>query len=130
MKKIILISILALLLVGCKKQEPKHYRVVSARYIVDEYDELKQVGESKRLRSYHKKEEYIEVVAENKDDIIKVKEDIYYVEMSKRNEVIEHGWGYKIYLTKEVYNKLINGVNVELDDEGKIVEATLKDKED
>lgn len=116
MKKIILISILALLLVGCKKQEPKHYRIVSARYIVDEYDELKQVGESKRLKSYHKKEEYIEVVAENKDDIIKVKKDIDYVKMSKRNEVIED-WGYTIYLTNKVYTQLLKDGAVEIEEE-------------
>lgn len=116
MKKIILISILALLLVGCEKQEPKHYRVVSARYIVDEYDELKQVGESERLKSYHKKEEYIEVIAENKDEIIKEKQNIDEIKISKRNEVIDD-WGYTIYLTPKNYKKVLSEGLIEIEEE-------------
>lgn len=120
MKKIILISILALLLAGCEKQEPKHYRIVSARYIVDEYDELKQVGESKRLKSYHKKEEYIEVIAENindMDEIIKEKQNIDEIKISKRNEVIEDGWSYDIYLNPENYKKVLNEKVIEIEEE-------------
>lgn len=100
MKKIILISILALLLAGCKKQEPNHYRVVSARYIVKEHAD-----------------EYIEVIAENKEDCIKIRYRTDAIEIGKRNEVIEDLGGIDIYLTAENYKKVLKEGLIEIEEE-------------
>lgn len=121
MKKIILISILALLLAGCEKQEPKHYRIVSARYFVKEYDNvekdhLRSTEEHPRYKTVHYEKEYIEVVAENNGEYIKEKQFVDYVEIGTRNEVIED-WGRDIYLTAENYKKVLKDGLIEIEEE-------------
>lgn len=121
MKKIILISILALLLAGCEKQEPKHYRIVSARYIVNEYDNvekdhLRSTEEHPRYKTVHYEREYIEVVAENNGEFIKEKQIVDDVEIGTRNEVIED-WGRDIYLTAENYKKVLKEGLIEIEEE-------------
>ena len=121
MKKIVLISLLAIMLVGCKKQEPKHYRVVSARYFVKEYDNLEKdylrsTDEHTRYKTVHYEDEYIEVVAENEDEYIKEKQHVEYVEIGARNEVIDD-WGRTIYLTTENYKKVLKEGLIEIEED-------------
>ena len=64
----------------------------------------------------HYEDEYIEVVAENKDEYIKEKQHVDNVEIGTRNEVIDD-LGRTIYLTAENYKKVLKEGLIEIEEE-------------